>query len=194
MRLALLVLFFPVLALGQGYRPSANFQLRTLDIQASLLGHPLSVDSLTLTHAAPGEDAILIREMTYIRLAPSSVNGNAKMRFNPDTGLELSMQLLIAPGGAVFTDYLNSRQGARPVEVSEPYGLAIVCGAEASLGTCGSGTLIEGTMKTLCATASSRTRICTCTASSNTSPVFAWALDGGSGTVGTSTTCPGVTP
>ena len=176
---------------GQSGRGSTT----ATSVQSALLGELLSVDQITLTRATPGEDSIRTREMTYFRMAPSSVNANARFRFNPDTGFEFSSALLNCAGCSAWTDSLVSRQGDRSVRVDQAQGLGLT--PQGSLGTCdnttGSGHAREGDMKTLAATLTSRTRTCTCTLDT-AGGSGAWALDGGAGLVGTSTTCPEVAP
>lgn len=195
MRWLVLLALLPGAVFAQGYRPNVSLQLTYSNVQAQLLAQPLSVDRLVLTHAAPGEDSLILRENTYLRMAPTTVNNNARFKFNPDTGFEFSSALLNCAGCSAWTDSLVSRQGDRSVRIDQAQGLGFT--PQGSLGTCdnttGSGHAREGDVKTLAATATSRTRTCTCTLDTSGGS-GAWALDGGAGLVGTASICPEVAP
>lgn len=197
MRTVLLVFLAANAALAQGYPPrgggGASGVLSTAgDVRTVTLADDFSFNSLILTQRNPAA-ASLVLLGGRIYGDSATVSSGAWFQYNYDAGGWIfGHPINNCAGCPLWTDALRSRQTDRPVAIDEPKGLKITC--KASLDTCGSGTISEGTQQALCATASSRTRICTCTASSNSSPTYAWALAGGAGSVGTSTTCPEVTP
>lgn len=162
-------------------------------ISEQLLGEYFSMKTLVLTENRSTVDALVLMG-GRLRFAPSSVNANAYCYYDSSIGLRCGFSIVNAPGGALFTDFLSSAQQDRPVRYSETRGFGHVCAA-ALVGTCGSGTTVEGTTQCLQATPTSRTRYCTCTSDGDAeAPAFAWALNWGAGTVGTASTCPEVTP
>ena len=190
-RALFLLALLPALATAQGYRPRSVSLLTYDGVQGQLLGQPLSADLMVLTHAAPGEDSLTMRELTYLRMAPTSVNNNARFRFDPDLGFTFSSAVLNAAGASFWTDSLVSRQGDRSVRVDQGQGLGFA--PQSTIGTCdnttGSGKHREGDVKVLSgASLSGRTRICMCTSDGGGTPAYAW-LNVTTGTVGTSTAC-----
>lgn len=181
---------------AQGYRPNVSLQLTYPTVQGQLLARPVSVNNLLITEADPTGAGLVMVGSARFWWAPSAINGNAHCEWDNDFGISCSAALRIGAGAPFKTDSLYSRQGDRSVAVDQAEGLRLT--PQSTLGTCdntaASGHAREGDVKTLAATGTSRTRTCTCTASSNSSPTYAWALGGGSGAVGTSTTCPEVTP
>lgn len=178
-------------AFAQGYAPRATQSHPTwLRLQETLLGQPMSFDSIVLTQSDPSVDTLTLAG-GRLRFYPEADAANAVMFYDPAYGLTTYTGLRV--GGYILTNGLLNYSQNGPVAVDEANGLKLTC-QSALPGTCGVGTITQATIVTLCATASSRTRTCTCTASSNSSPTYAWALDGGAGAVGTTTTCPEVTP
>lgn len=167
-----------------------NTDLTATRISEQLLGEYFSMKTLVLTENRSTVDGLTLMGS---RLRFSSVSSGAYLVYDPNIGLVCGAQFKVAAGGALLADYLASSQQDRPVRVAQTHGLGHVCAA-ALVGTCGVGTIVEGTTQCLQATASSRTRYCTCTSDGAGTPAYAWALNWGAGTVGTSTTCPEVTP
>lgn len=161
-------------------------------IQEALLGQPLGADSLTLTQSNPSLATLTLAGGRFYLYPPGDA-ANAYMYYD-GTALRLVFAGVILGGNVPLTvDILTSTvPSTKPVTVEASAGLRLAC--QGSLPTCGSGDITQGTTIALCATATSRTRTCTCTADDDSGPVYAWALAGGSGTVGTNTTCPEVTP
>jgi hypothetical protein len=159
-------------------------------ISEQLLGEYFSMETLVITENRSTVDGLTLMGS---RLRFSSVSSGAYLVFDSNIGMVCGAAFKLAAGGALWADFIVSSQADRPVRVSQSHGLGIVCAA-ALTGTCGSGTIVEGTTQCLQATGTSRTRYCTCTSNGAGTPVWAWALDWGAGTVGDATTCPEVTP
>lgn len=161
--------------------------LETADeVSAVLLGEDMSFNRLVLTEASTTQDGLVLNG-ARIRGRQNGANDWIQMT---DNGWWFGQTVKNCTGCILLTDGLSSA-GSVPITVHETKGLKIAC--KASLDTCNS-TLGQGTQQTACASATSRTRLCTCTASSDAAPTYAWALSGGAGTVGDTTTCPDVTP
>lgn len=187
-RLSLLVVLTALPAMGQGYPLRHQQTLTQQHISEYLLGGDLSMESLVLTENNPVTAALTIMGG---RLCLFSIS-NSCFYYDRTTGLlTFNVQLKNALGGNLLTDYLMSAQQDRPVAFSETRGFRHVCAANL-VGTCGSGTIVEGTQQCLSATLTSRTRYCTCTSNGAGSPTFAWQNN--LGDVGDTTTCPEVTP
>lgn len=160
----------------------------TAAVQAAVIGESLSVNDLVCTEADTSTDGLTLNG-ARLRLR---MNGDNDTWIQAtDSGVWLSQPLRNCAGCVARIDALVTSSTGIPVRVDETKGFNITC--KASLDTC-NGTLGQGTQQTACASATSRTRVCTCTASSDTAPTFAWALSGGAGTVGNATTCPDVAP
>lgn len=190
--LALMIVSGPLEVRAQGYRPDMQCRLTPTMINEQRVGGRATERQLVLTENNTASDALVILG-GRLRFASTTVSSNAYLYFDSNIGFVLGSQLKVAPGGATFTDYLASSQQDRPISTSQTHGFGIICRA-ALTGTCGAGTIIQGTTQCLEATATSRTRYCTCTSNGAGSPTYAWALDWGAGTVGDATTCPEVTP
>jgi hypothetical protein len=175
-------------AQAQGVPPRAS-GVTAQSLSEQLLGGYFSMNSLVLTESNPARTALAIMGGRVYLYSTT----NAYFFFDPAIGVVFASQIKNAPGGNLLTDYLMSAQQDRPVAFSESRGFRHVCAA-ALVGTCGAGTITEGTTQCLSATVTSRTRYCTCTSNGAGSPVYAWALEGGAGAVGDATTCPEVTP
>jgi hypothetical protein len=182
----------PFHANAQGYRPDLMCTPTAENARELNLGRRLSLRSLVLTEVSPNAPAFAM--MGGRLLLSHRNNNNAYLTYNISTGnIDFGQAIRNQPGAPLYTDYLGTAQGDRPILVSETRGIGHVCAA-ALVGTCGVGTIVQGATQCLQATASSRTRYCTCTSDGAGTPVYAWALDWGAGAVGTATTCPEVTP
>lgn len=116
------------------------------DVQSVLLGQALSADSLTLTHAAPNEDALLLREDTRLRFAPSSVNANAYMYFNGSDGFHMQNQLNMGDGVFITVDNLQSKRASETISLYGAHGLTLV--PQSSADACSSGRKGQSTVIT----------------------------------------------
>lgn len=183
-----LMVLLPCVAFAQWSNAQQAGGLTQQRISEYLLGGDLSMESLVLTENNPATAALTIMGG---RLCLFSIS-NSCFYYDRTTGLlTFNVQLKNVLGGNLLTDYLMSAQQDRPVAFSETRGFRHVCAASL-VGTCGSGTIVEGTQQCLLATLTSRTRYCTCTSDGAASPTYAWANS--LGDVGDATTCPEVTP
>lgn len=187
MRLAcLLAVLVPCVAGAQWARTEQS--LTQQRISEYLLGGDFSMQSLVLTENNPATAGLTIMGG---RLCLFSI-ANSCFYYDRNSGLlTFNVQIKNTPGGNLLTDYLMSSQQDRPVAFSETRGFRHVCAASL-VGTCGSGTIVEGTQQCLLATLTSRTRYCTCASDGAASPTYAWVNN--LGDVGDTTTCPEVTP
>lgn len=158
-------------------------------VGAALLGEDVSVRTLVATENNTSADAITIMG-GRLQFVPRDVAANAYMYYDTSTGFYLANQLNLADGAFLTADNLSPKRNTQSLSVYGTYGITLVC--QSTLGTCGTAPQVEGTMKTMCATASSKTRQCFCTASSNSSPTWAW--ENNLGVAGDATTCPEVIP
>lgn len=158
-------------------------------ISEQLLGEYFSMGTLVITENRSTMDGIALMGS---RLRFSSVSAGAYLVFDSNIGLVCGTQFKVAAGGNLLADFLASSQQDRPVRVSQTHGFGHVCAA-ALVGTCGVGTIVEGTIQCIQASAGvSRTRYCTCTSDGAGSPTYAW--ENNRGDIGNATTCPTVTP
>ena len=160
-------------------------------IREQLLGEYFSLGTLVITQNNPATAALTIMGGRLYLFS----NSSAYVFYDRTTGLiTFGAEVKNALGGNWLSDYWMSAQNdARPVAVSDIEGFRHICAA-ALVGTCGVANIVQGTTQCLQATATSRTRYCTCTSNGAGTPAYAWALNFGAGTVGDSTTCPEVTP
>lgn len=180
-------------AQAQGYRPSGvSFQLESEGISEQLLGGDFSMRSLVVTQNDPSKPALIVLG-GRLYLTSSVIDPNGYIGHDPNVGITIGQQVAMAPGAAVLVDNVSPRQSNVPITFGGFFGTRNYPWGADRLGTCGTGGHLQGTEMTLEGTATSRTRTCMCTLNVNTS-TYAWALGGGSGPVGTSTTCPEVTP
>jgi hypothetical protein len=187
-RLSLLLVLLALPAMGQGYQPSGRSPLTQQRIVEYLIGADFTAESLVLTENNPASVALALMGG---KLCLYSTTASC-FYYNRGTGLfTFNAEIKNAPGGNLLTDFLMSAQQDRPVAVSDTRGFRHVCAASL-VGTCGVGTIVEGTQQCLLATLTSRTRYCTCTSNGAASPTYAWMNS--LGDVGDTTTCPEITP
>jgi hypothetical protein len=187
-RPSLLVVLVALPAMGQGYPISSRQTLTQQRIAEYLIGEDFTMESLVLTENNPASVALAIMggKLCLFSTSPSC------FYYDRGTGLfTFGAQIKNALGGNLLTDFLMSAQQDRPVAFSETRGFRHLCQA-ALVGTCGTGTIVEGTQQCLSATLTSRTRYCTCTSNGAASPTYAWVNTDGD--VGDTTTCPEITP
>lgn len=189
-RLSLLVLLAALPAMGQGYMPSrmGSAPVRTAaDFERVSLGTKPSFEDLILAGTSASADALTILS-GRIRMAPSTVNGNAVFYFN-SSGFNLDNQVNIAAGAALLSDYVVPRQNALPLNLGDSDGS--VFALQASPGTC--DVAHKGAIVGVSESASSATRLCRCIRTSDSGD-YRW-LNMDNATRGSTTTdCPDTTP
>lgn len=95
------------------------------DLQATLLGRDLSLNTAVLTQANPTGDTLTILN-GRLRLAPFDVNQNAWIAYDVSLGLVFGQQMNNCAGCSLMTDVIWPRQGTASVQIQGAHGLTLV--------------------------------------------------------------------
>jgi hypothetical protein len=159
----------------------------TTDAQTALLGQPLSVDKLVIT-ASDNSAASLLLNGGRIQGVSPTVSGGAYFFYDlANYWWQFGHPIYNCGGCQLSTDILISRQGDRPVAVSQSHGLQL--SPQSSVGTCGATPgAPEGSEVTLSsASVSGPSRRCYCSRDGGS---YTWVNLTCPAVAGTSTSCP----
>jgi hypothetical protein len=187
-RLSLLAVLLALPAAAQGVLPSSGVLLSPEDVDRVLPGMDGTMRSLVLVGTGSSTAETLVILSGRIRMAPSTVNGNALFYWGA-SGFYLDNQVNIAAGAAILVDYLVPRQSSIPLSVGDSDGTLFAL--QASPGTCDAAH--KGAVVGVSESVTSATRLCRCIRTSSTGD-YRW-LNMDNATRGSTTTdCPDTTP
>jgi hypothetical protein len=144
--------------------------LTSTDVQASILGKPLSISKLVVTESDNTKDAILLNG-GRIRAVSSTVFSGGYFYYNLTTNRWTFGHAIENCGGcSLLTDSLLTQQGDRPVAIAQNHGMRLEPQTAGTLRTCGTTPgAPEGTELTLSsASVSGPSRRCYCSVNSGT--------------------------